>query len=114
MCVCRSVEIGPTIQILVPKVTTARSRRTRRAPSAGRCGGGGRREVSGRKSQMSSADRRAGGGAGAETDSSTHLPGAVCCIVGNFLISLSFNLQRRAHRDNKSGLHYTKLKVMSA
>ena len=56
------------------------------------------------------AQRRAGGGGG-ETDSSTHLAGAMACVVGNFLISLSLNLQRRAHRDNTEGVHYTKLKA---
>ena len=55
--------------------------------------------------------RRAGGGGGTETDSSTHLAGALSCVVGNFLISLSLNLQRRAHRDNTAGLHYTRLKA---
>ncbi len=55
--------------------------------------------------------RRAGGGGGGETDSSTHVAGALSCVVGNFLISLSLNLQRRAHRDNTEGLHYTKLKA---
>ena len=54
--------------------------------------------------------RRAGGSSGSETDSSTHVAGALSCAVGNFLISLSLNLQRRAHRDNTAGVHYTKLK----
>jgi uncharacterized membrane protein len=57
------------------------------------------------------AQRRAGGGGGGEIDSSTHVAGALSCVVGNFLISLSLNLQRRAHRDNTDGLHYTKLKA---
>ena len=53
----------------------------------------------------------AGGGGGGEIDSSTHVAGALSCVVGNFLISLSLNLQRRAHRDNTEGVHYTKFKA---
>ena len=59
---------------------------------------------------VEAAVRRAGGGGGGEIDSSTHLAGALSCVVGNLLISLSFNLQRLAHRNNVDGLPYTKLK----
>ena len=61
--------------------------------------------------EAQAAERRAGGGGGGEIDSSTHVAGALSCVVGNFLISLSLNLQRRAHRDNTEGLPYTKLKA---
>lgn len=59
---------------------------------------------------VEAAVRRAGGGGGGEIDSSTHLAGAMACVVGNLLISLSFNLQRLAHSNNVDNVHYTRLK----
>jgi hypothetical protein len=35
--------------------------------------------------------------------------GAACSIIGNFLISLSFQLQRLAHRSNFRGIPYTQI-----
>lgn len=35
--------------------------------------------------------------------------GIGCAVMGNFCISLSFQLQRLAHKNNKKGVPYTKL-----
>ena len=34
--------------------------------------------------------------------------GCVCSVLGNFLISVSFQLQRSVHTNNSRGIHYTK------
>ena len=54
--------------------------------------------------------RRMGGDSSNSTDESTHMSGAIACVVGNLLISLSFNLQRLAHKNNTEGVPYTRLK----
>ena len=54
--------------------------------------------------------RRVGGSSTEPTDSNTHMAGAIACIFGNLLISLSFNLQRLAHKNNTEGLPYTRLR----
>ncbi len=35
--------------------------------------------------------------------------GGGCAVLGNFCISLSFQLQRYAHKNNKKGIPYTQL-----
>lgn len=41
---------------------------------------------------------------------SSHAPGVIACVIGNVMISLSFNLQRLAHTNNTEGVPYTRLK----
>mmetsp|Transcript_90276 Transcript_90276/g.146022 ORF Transcript_90276/g.146022 Transcript_90276/m.146022 type:complete len:494 (-) Transcript_90276:323-1804(-) len=55
--------------------------------------------------------RRSGGSGGCEgSDNSTTTAGVIACVIGNTLVSLSFNLQRLAHRNNTAKIPYTKLK----
>jgi len=56
--------------------------------------------------------RRSGGGGGCDDAiaNSTVTAGVVACVIGNTMISLSFNLQRLAHRNNTASVPYTQLK----